>query len=242
MQINPKLTEQIVKVSADVKNLVTEEVSKSEAMERVQAKLPTMSLESVMPKKNIVKTAEKAIESFDVDKAIEEFSDIHDVKTIEKICKRWEHDLTGITKKFVEDTIPQEKVYEEHRKSIDELAKYEKFAVKLSDIMEKANVDPEECLRAFSQYIEPHIMSTQATLRVIDNLPKVKKAYSVVSSSTQTNEINSKNIGSFIESMTDLNPASKVIAKLEKQRANMPEEEFNRLSKMVEEKLIQISS
>ncbi|MCR5266302.1 MAG: hypothetical protein K6E29_06885 [Cyanobacteria bacterium RUI128] len=244
MNINPKLTEKVVEVSAKAKKAVVEKVSKGETFEESIAELPRMSLESVMPKGNIIRTAQKAAEEFDVKKAIEEFSDVHDTETIEKICKEWKKELDAMTKKFTDGEINPIKVYEEHRSSIASLEKYNDFSMKIMDMMTNSG-NIEEASKIFEKYIEPSILNSQATMHVIDNLPSVRSAYQMAKGQAPAAKVSIKqNFQEEIKSLTSLNEASALLTKLEKEKAigTISANEFNKYNEALGQQLEDIVS
>ena len=179
MQIGPKTTEKTIRLIADAEKMAKEITSKEAAVEGATAELPRMSLESVMPKQNIViRSVQKAAtEEFDVMKAIKEFHDINDTETIKKICRAWQADLSKIEEQFISGRIPEKEVYKEHRMAIEDLNKYGVFSNK---VFEATFINPAQNKRAmeiFEKHIEPIIMQSQETMRTVDNLPSVKKAY-----------------------------------------------------------------
>lgn len=236
MKINPKITEQITEVSVKAKNAVKEEFSKSEVREEV-AELPRMSLESVMPKSNIVRSTKQVAEEFDVKKAIDEIQNIIDVETIKKICAQWKKDIDTISEKFKSGKIPQEKVYEEHRNALESLSMYDIFAEKITNLASQ-DASLEESIRIFAKYIEPQILHSQGMMRIVDNLPSVRAAYQLATGHSPAAKVTMPNmLEEEMKSITDINEASILISKLEKERHNMSEAEFNKLNEVMESRL-----
>ena len=246
MNINPRLTEQVAEVSAKAKNAIIEELSKGEIREEVTSELPRMSLESVMPKGNIITTAKKALEDFDVKKAIEEFNDIHDTATIEKICNAWRKELLEMEDKFLSGEIEPAKIYEEHRKFLEGLDKYSAFTTKISDMISGGS-NIEESMKIFEQYLEPTIMRSQSAMHTIDNLPSVRGAYQLAKGEAPAAKVSVSVNHDFIEhiqSMTNLDEASSLLTKLEKEKAkgSISSNEFDDLSEMIGQQLEDIVS
>ena len=238
MKITPKLTEQVTEVSAKIKNAVKEELSKSEIQEEV-SELPRMSLESVMPKGSIIR---KSVEKFDVKKAIEEFHDIHDTKTIEKICAEWNKDLDRMVEKFSSGEIHPAKVYDEHRKSIDGLEQYNTFAEKVIEMATNSG-EVDAASKIFEKYIEPSIMRTQETMHKVDNLPSVHSAYQFASEKASATQVQIQKISKDeIEAVTDLNEASKLVTKLEKNKNNITQEDYDTLTEIITQRIEDIAS
>ena len=97
MKISPKLTVKTRQISAEIANTFIEHPIKKEVGNGIRFNMPKgMNGQYFHP--NLAKDAE-----FDLDKAIENFNDIHDTKTIEKICYNWMGEYT----KLLEDFTPQ---------------------------------------------------------------------------------------------------------------------------------------
>lgn len=168
MKINKSQTNHIVQVSNEIKNIAKKNVQKPETINELvnESKTPKMSLETVMPKSNIIK---KVKEEFDVKKAIEDFSDINDTKTIEKICEKWQTDLDIAVKKFTTNDIAPEKAYEAHRQTMDNLIVYSNFTEKVFSMNNSEQV--------FDKYIMPQMLKHQEAMQAIDNIAVVKQSY-----------------------------------------------------------------
>lgn len=178
MKIGPKTTEKTIQLIADAEKMAKEITSKESVAEKTTAELPRMSLESVMPKQNIVRTAQKAAtEKFDVEKAIKGFEDINDTETIDLICTAWKNDLKKMKEQFISGKIPEKEVYKEHRLALNDLNKYETFSNKIFEAIFISPDQNKHAMEIFEKHIEPVIMQSQETMRVIDNLPSVTKAY-----------------------------------------------------------------
>lgn len=244
MNINPNLTEKVVEVSAKAKKAVAEKVGKGETFEESIAELPRMSLESVMPKSNIVRTAQKAPKKINVKKAIREFNDINDTETIKKICDQWRRTLERATEGFCSETIPPTKVYKAHRKFVKDLEKYGLFTQKAADLVTKSK-DVDKASKIFEEFIEPCMIESQKTMHAIDNLPSVKSGYQLASGNAPAVKVSVKpNFKEEIKTLTSLNDASRLITKLEKAKTDgtISAEEFNHFNEIIGQQLEDIVS
>ena len=253
MQINQKPIDQIANIGLDAKKTDTE-VRRSSEFEEVTTELPKMSLETVMPKAKIIKPAK----DFDLEKAIQNFNDISDTETIEKICKEWNKDLNKMSDEFLTKKLEKEGIYEKHQESLKSFDKYQLFSDKIYEAILSAPGNKREALTIFEKYIEPIIIRTQELLKTIDNIPEVKNAYVKTSTNSaelrqtptveiinkkpmdisepdiaQTNSTIIDEIESEMTTINDYTDASRLITKLEANKDSMPLDKFEELAQKI---------
>ena len=265
MKIEPKFSETAVKLCRDAKKVVQELSSRGVTVEEGNAGLPIMSLETVIPKKNIIRSTTAKRELM-IHKMIDGFNDISDITTIEKICTEWHKDLDKMSHDFLTKKLPKKGLHEKHQEYLKTLNKYQIFSDKIYEAILNTRGNKREALSVFEKYVEPIIMKTQEMFKNIDNIPEVKKAYekasakaagkyntslSEASHNTQKAKTGSKaieiaktNTGSLIEeinteiaSVNTISDASKLITKLEEHKDSMPIEKFEELCQKIIDKI-----
>jgi len=172
MKISPELTVKTRKISAEISNTFIAPPVKKEIGNDLSSGAPK-GLNGQYFHSGLIKESE-----FDLEKTIENFNDIHDTKTIEKICYNWIGEYT----KLLEDFTPQKvskmnNVKAEHQAAIDRInKKYEKFTDKIYKMIEESR-DTEEAADIFSNYIEPITNLSMETYSKIDRMSGMSSAY-----------------------------------------------------------------
>ena len=172
MKISPELMVRTRKISAEIANTFMEHPVKQEIGNNIRLSVPKgLSGEYFHP--GLIKESE-----FDLEKTIENFNDIHDTKTIEKICYNWMGEYTKLLEDFTPQKISEMKnVKAEHQAAINRInKKYEKFTDKIYKMIDESR-DTEEAAEIFSNYIEPITNLSMETYSKIDRLSGMSIAY-----------------------------------------------------------------
>lgn len=267
MKIGPKTTESVTQICAEVEK-IAELPSKGIPTEGGNLRMPRMSLETVMPRRNIIRgTGEitpRTKEERDsmIHRLIYGFKDISDTKTIGKICTEWDKDLEQMSKEFLTEKLQKEGLLKKHQDSLKTLNKYQLFADKIYKAILNSPGNKREALSVFEKYIEPIVLKTQETLKTIDNIPEVKKAYMETSEratgihpipavktnpapeqvvQTTVNENKNNTIADELESqiptINSISDASRLMTKLEANKELIPIEKFEELGQRIIDKI-----
>ncbi len=173
MKINPNLTLEKT-IGKELKKTVSEQLIKKKIGNNVSPDLPK-GVNGNYFHHNLIKNTDT-----DIEQTIENFNDIKDTKSIEKICYCWMEDYT----KLLEDFSPQKvsdmkNVKEEHQSAINRInKKYEKFTNKLSDMLINTE-NAEDAENVFTNYIEPVTRLSMETYSKIDRMSLLSKAYQI---------------------------------------------------------------
>lgn len=176
MNINPKLTEEIAKVSVDLKNTAKDLVTKQEVGNRLQGETPKGLCAGYFHPDIIKKTSE----DFDIKKAIEEFHDINDTETVEKICDCWREEYAKLLETFSPENVKQMlNPKARHQKAIIAIEeKYKGFTDKIGDMaMGEDEVASKKAREVFATHVEPITQLSMETYSKIDQLPAMRSAY-----------------------------------------------------------------
>lgn len=223
MNINPKITEEIAKVSIDLTGKAKELAFKSEIGNNLRYETPKgVSGNYFHP--DLIKDKE-----FDVKKAIEDFHDINDTETIAKICHCWRDEYTKLLEDFTPEKIAKmEDPKATHQAAIKAIENiYGRFTDKISQMHNNPQT-VEKVTEVFATHIEPITHLSMETYSKIDRISAMSHAYTKDSIAAELKEKISK--------CTMFEDIPSLITEVEKIKEIDPKE-YERLNKIIEKKL-----
>lgn len=169
-----KLVGEIPKINGDFRLLAKEIVAGGSGIEHVPCEQPRMSLETVMPAKNVIKKSR----IMNVSKLVDEIKDLNDTEIIDAICESWSKEYDILLKRFSPEKIATMKdPRTSHQAAINIInRRYKPFTDKIDELLASEKYS-ERAMQFFAEKIEPINQKSMETFSAIDRNSHMSKAY-----------------------------------------------------------------